>query len=433
MKIKHAQNLIDFVSESTCNFLAVNTIKKRLLKEGFSELKQDENWILEPFGKYFIIKNNSSLISFTIGEEILENGFKVIASHLDSPNFILKPNCEIKSLNKYLTLNTESYGGMILYSWLDRPLGISGRVILKSKNIFEPEEKIIDFKRPLVIIPSLAIHLNRNINDGFKFSKQKHMLPLLSLTDESFEKEGTISNLIAQELNISKDEILDYELSLYEYEKGSIIGLNNEFISCGRLDDLMMAYNSLESFINESRGTSQKGIKVVFFADNEEIGSRTAQGADSFLLRDTLHRISLNIFKGEDNFYKILAKTFVISADLGHAVHPSYIEKHDITNLNLMGEGILCKYSSNKKYSTDSLYAAVLYSLCKKVGVKFQEFVNHSDAVAGTTIGPIISSELNVPVLDMGVSILGMHSIRELASVDDNFDCFKLFCEFYKS
>lgn len=433
MKIKHAQNLINFINESTCNFLATHTIKNRLLEEGFIELKQDKDWDLKPFGKYFFVKNNSSLISFIIGEDILENGFKIIASHIDSPTFILKPNCEVNTLKKYLTLNTEGYGGMILYSWLDRPLGLSGRVVLTGDNIFEPREEIVDFKRPLLIIPSLAIHLNRSINDGFKFSKQTHMSPILTLTGEDFDEKDFLYKLISEELNVSKEEILDYELSLYEYEKGSIIGANNDFISCGRLDDLMMAYNSLESFINESKNTVQKGIKVVFFADNEEVGSNTSQGADSFLLRDVLYRIATNLFKDENAFHKILGKTFAISADLGHAVHPSYIDKHDTTNRNLMGEGVLCKYSSNKKYATNSVSSAVFRSLCEKANVKGQNFVNHSDAIAGSTIGPMISSELNVPVLDMGVSILAMHSIRELASVEDNFDCFKLFCEFYKN
>lgn len=432
MPKQYAKNLIEFLQNSPCSFLAVKNSKERLDEQGFINLNFTEKWSLKEGEKYYITRNDSTLIAFIIGEEPSKTGFKIIGSHTDSPSFVLKPNCEIKISNNYLKLNTEGYGGMILTTWLDRPLSIAGRVILKSDNIFKPKSKIIDFKKPLAIIPNLAIHLNREINNGYKYSKQKEMLPLISLIGEDFNEKDFIFNLISKELNISKEDILDYELFLYEYEKGKLIGTNEEFISCSRLDDLMMVYNSLEAFISYSKSKNYSGIKVLYLADNEEVGSHTGQGADSALLRDTLKRLCISLFKTEESFYSIAENSILISADLAHGVHPNYVEKHDITNLPVLNKGVCLKYSSNQKYSTTGICSGIFDRLCNQTGIKYQRFVNHSDSPGGSTIGSILASQFNTNVIDFGVCILSMHSIRELASINDTFDCYKLFCSFYE-
>lgn len=431
MEKQYAKKMIDFLQNSPCSFLAVENSKNKLEENGFICLNNTQKWELKENGKYYITRNDSTLIAFIIGKEPDKTGFKMIASHTDSPGFVIKPNCEIKVSNNYLKLNTEGYGGMILTTWLDRPLSIAGRVILKGEDVFKPKTQTIDFKRPIAIIPNLAIHLNREINNGYKYSKQKEMLPLVSLTGQDFNEKGYIYELIANEINVDKDEILDYELFLYEAEKGSLIGINEEFISCSRLDDLMMVYNSLQGFLDYASNNNYKGIKVLYLSDNEEVGSNTGQGADGALLRDTLKRLCISLFNNEESFYSMAEKSVFISADLAHGLHPNYAEKHDITNQPVLNKGVCLKYSSNQKYSTTGVCAGIFDRLCKEAGIKYQKFVNHSDVIGGSTIGSILASQFNTTVIDFGVCILGMHSIRELGSVKDNYDCYKLFSKFY--
>lgn len=432
MKKQYAQNMIDFIQNSPCSFLAVENSEIQLKENGFICLNNVDNWQLNEGGKYYITRNGSTLIAFIIGKDANKDGFKLIGSHTDSPSFVIKPNCEIKVNDNYLKLNTEGYGGMILSTWLDRPLSIAGRVILKGENIFNPKTKTIDFKRPIAIIPNLAIHLNREINNGHKYSKQNEMLPILSLTGENFNEKGYIYELIAKEINVAKDDILDYELFLYEAEKGSLIGLNEEFISCSRLDDLMMVYNSLQAFLTYSKNNNYNGIKVLYLADNEEVGSHTGQGADGALLRDTLKRLCISLFGNEESFYSMAEKSVLISADLAHGLHPNYTDKHDITNKPLLNKGVCLKYSASQKYSTTGVCGAIFDGLCKEAGIQYQKFVNHSDAPGGSTIGAMLASQFNTTVIDFGVCILGMHSIRELGSINDIYDCYKLFEKFYE-
>ena len=431
MEKQYSKNLIDFIQNSPCSFLAIENAKSQLEKEGFENLNKKTKWNLEKNKKYFLTKNDSCLIAFTIGENP-EDGFKIIGSHTDSPSFMIKPNPEMKSAN-FLKLNTEGYGGMIVSTWLDRPLSIAGRVVLKGENIFSPKVLTVDFKKPIAIIPNLAIHLNREINNGYKYSKQKEMLPILSLAGEDFSEKGYLEGLLANKLNVEKDDILTYELFLYEAEKGSIIGINEEFVSCSRLDDLMMGYNSLQAFLQNSKKEKQKGIKLIFLADNEEVGSKSGQGADSDLLKDTLKRICLSLFDDEEMFYSVLEKSVAISADLAHCVHPNYPEKHDPTNSPYLGKGVCLKYASSQKYSTTGICSGIFDGICKSANINYQIFVNHSDSPGGSTIGSMIASQLNIPVIDFGVCILAMHSIRELASVNDIYDCYKLFCSFYEN
>lgn len=424
-----ALDLIDFLYKSPTAHHSVKTIKERLDLNGFTEVKESDKWNLQKDGKYYVIKNDSALIAFTIGNgDIEEDGFKLIGAHTDSPGFRIKANPEMVSEGTYLKLNTEVYGGPILYTWFDRPLGIAGKVTLKGSSPLKPEIKLVNINKPLLIIPSLAIHMNRNVNEGLNVNKQKDTLPLLSLINEKFEKDGYLVKILAEELNVSASDILGFDLGLYEIEKGAVIGLNEEFISAGRLDDMWMVYAGIQALV-ESK--PNKSTKVMVCMDNEEIGSLTAQGANSALLLNILERITLALGKDREGLHRALANSLMISADLAHAVHPNVEEKHDPTNRPVLGKGPVLKTAASGSYSTDSYNAAIFEGLCNSAEVPYQKFFNRSDVRGGTTIGPITSSLLTIPVMDMGAPLLSMHSIRELAAVKDNEYTIKLFTHFY--
>lgn len=429
MKRKFAENLLDYIYESPTAFNAVKTSKELLVKNGFVELKMNEKWQIKVEGKYFVTKNSSALTAFVINSDKIEDGFRIIGSHSDSPTFRVKPKAEMAVENTYLKLNTEGYGGAILSSWFDRPLSIAGRVVLKSDNILCPTEEIIDIKKPLCIIPNLAIHMNRSVNDGYKFNKQKDTLPLVGLINDTLEKDNFLLKEISKSLNVKKEDIIDFDLYLYEYEKGCIMGPNDEFISSSRLDNLSMAHASLHGLI-DSKG--QKGINIAAIFDNEEVGSSTKQGADSNMLRNILERICLSLGKDREDFFAMVYSSFMISADLAHALHPNVTEKHDPTSRPVMGGGPVIKISANQSYTTDAFSAGVYKSICDKCGVKYQEFVNRSDERGGSTIGPISSTHLDINSVDIGSPILSMHSVRELGCVQDHYNIYKTFVEFYQ-
>ncbi|MGL5348654.1 MAG: M18 family aminopeptidase [Peptostreptococcaceae bacterium] len=429
-KIEFANNLIDFIHNSPTAFHAVDTSRKLLDKNEFEELKLDQKWNLKEGGKYYITKNLSAIIAFTINSNNIEKeGFRLIGSHSDSPTFRVKPNAEMTVENTYLKLNTECYGGPILNTWLDRPLGIAGRVVLKGESILNPVEKLVNLNKPVCIIPNVAIHMNRSINEGYAYNKQKDMLPLVGLLNDSLEKDNFLLNQIASILDVNKEEIIDFDLFLYEFEKGSLIGPNEEFISTGRLDNLSMAHASLYALIN-TRGKS--GVNVVAVFDNEEVGSSTKQGADSNMLLNILERISISLGKDREEFLTSIYSSFMISADLAHAIHPNMVEKHDPTNRPVMGKGPVIKINANQAYTSDAHSISVYKSICKEANVDYQEFVNRSDERGGSTIGPISSTHLDIPSVDIGSPILAMHSIRELGSVEDHYSIYKTFSKFYE-
>lgn len=429
MEKQLALDLIDFLYKSPTAYHSVKTVKEELDSNGFKEVKESEKWNLQNEGKYYVIKNDSALIAFTIGNgDVEEDGFRLIGAHTDSPGFRVKANPEMVSEGKYLKLNTEGYGGPILYTWFDRPLGLAGKVTLKGKSAINPEVKLVNINKPILVIPSVAIHMNRSVNDGFAVNKQKDTLPLLSLINEKFEKDGYLVNLLAEELKVDSSEILGFDLGLYEVEKGCLTGLNEEFISSGRLDDMWMVYAGIKALIDSK---VNKSTKVMVCIDNEEIGSLTAQGANSALLLNILERITLALGKDREGLHRALSNSIMISADLAHAVHPNAEEKHDPTNRPVLGNGPVLKTAASGSYSTDSYNAAIFEGLCKEAGVPYQKFFNRSDVRGGTTIGPITSSLLTIPVMDMGAPLLSMHSIRELAAVKDNYYTIKLFTEFF--
>ena len=429
MEKKLALELVDFLYDSPSACHGVKATQKILDENGFIEIKETDKWNLQAKGKYYVIKNDSALIAFEVGTgDIEETGLRLIGAHTDVPGFRIKPNPQMISEGKYVKLNTEVYGGPILHTWFDRPLSIAGKVSLKGASPLKPETRLVNINKPLLIIPSLAIHMNREVNEGFKINRQVDTLPLLGLINDKLEKEDYLMNILAEELQVNKEDILNFELGLYEYEKGMLIGMNEELISSGRFDDLWMVYAGIKALVDSRENAA---TKVMICIDNEEIGSLTAEGANSTLLNNILERIALGLGKDREGYYRALANSIMISADLAHAVHPNLGDKHDPTNRPVLEGGPVLKIAASGSYSTDSFNGAVFAGICEAAGVPFQKFVNRSDVRGGTTIGPVTAANLTIPVIDMGAPVLGMHSIRELASVKDNYYTVKVFTEFF--
>ncbi len=429
MKKQAALELIDFLYASPTAFHSVLQTESYLINHGYAELKEIEKWSLEPKGKYYVKKNDSALIAFEIGtDDIVEHGIRMIGAHTDSPGFRVKAQPEMLAEGTYLKLNTEGYGGPLLYTWFDRPLGLAGKVTLKGETPLKPVTKLVNINKPLLIIPSLAIHMNRSVNEGFAVNKQKDTLPLLGLVNEQFEKDNYLVKLLAEEINVDYQEILGFELSLYEYEKGTLVGMNEEFISCGGLDDMWMVYAGVKALVESDENVA---TKMMICMDNEEIGSLTAQGANSNFIPNIIERVTLALGKDREDLHRTLANSVMISADLAHAVHPNVSEKHDPTNRPVLGKGPVLKIAASGSYSTDSNCMAIFEGLCQMAQIPYQKFYNRSDVRGGTTIGPVTSSILTIPVMDMGAPLLGMHSVRELATVEDHDLTVKLFTTFF--
>lgn len=425
------QRLLDFLNASPVNFLAVKTLKETLNNAGYKHLNAGDTMPAMKAGdKFYVTKNDSSLYAFEIGEKPLaEAGAHIICAHCDSPTFRIKPNAEIYGDGGIVKLNTEVYGGAILSTWFDRPLSLAGRVVVNGSDALHPEVKLLHIERPLLTIPNLAIHFNRQVNDGVKLSKQKDTLPVLGIINEQFEKENLLINIIAAELNIEPSSIIDFDLYLYDTTPACLVGIHNELISAGRLDDLSMVHAGLEALLSsESNGTT----KILAIFDNEETGSGTKQGAGSPFFANTLQRIILAQGGTMDDFYRMVENSFMISADNAHAWHPNHSEKYDPTNHPVMGGGPVIKYNAAQKYSSDAYSASIFFGICKAAGVPCQQFVNHSDVAGGSTLGNILTSSIPLCGVDMGNPVWAMHSARETASVADHEYCIKAFTKFYE-
>ncbi|MDE6028380.1 MAG: M18 family aminopeptidase [Muribaculaceae bacterium] len=435
--MKQIEKLFEWLDSATCNFLAVETIKKELLNAGFMELKQEDKWEIKPDGKYFLTKNDSAIFAFVAGSvPAAETGFRIVSAHSDSPCFKIKPNAEIYGDGGVVSLNVEKYGGGILYTWFDRPLSISGRVLLKGEDALHPKTVLVDLKRPVCTIPHLAIHFNRGVNEGNKLSVQKDMKPVIGyfLPEEiaAVRKQGGfVKKMIAENLNIRPEEIIDYELNLYHLERAGIVGADGEYLQSARIDDLSMAFAGLEALLCECDRKANPTRMLAIF-DNEETGSGTKQGAASPVLRDMMERICILTSGEKEDIYRAIAKSFMISADDAHAWHPNYNEKYDPTNHPVIGGGPVVKINANCKYMTDGVGAAVFRTLCKEAGVNCQYFVNHSDVAGGSTLGNISSSQFDMQGVDMGNAIWAMHSARETAGVSDHLDTVAVFRTFFK-
>ncbi len=426
--------LLSFLDASPVNFLAVKNIADMLEAGGFRRLDP-----CQPLGavkagdRFFVTKNDSSIYAFRIGRKPLaEAGFHMICAHSDSPTFRIKPNAEMLCEGGLVKLNTEVYGGPIMSTWFDRPLTLAGRVIVRSQDVMRPDTMLLHIKRPLLQISNLAIHFNRQVNDGVKLSRQKDVLPLLGQITSQLEAGNLLLNVILEELNkqrpVSREDILDFDLYLADTAPACTFGVHNEFISAGRLDDLSMCFAGLEAILAAADSDT---TQVLGIFDNEETGSQTKQGAGSPFLSYMLRRIALAQSGTEEAYYQAVERAFMISADNAHAWHPNYPEKYDPTNHPMLGGGPVIKFNAAQKYASDAASAAVFAGICAKAGVPCQRFVNHSDVAGGSTLGNILASSIPLRGVDMGNAILAMHSCRETGSVRDHEYCVKVFTEFY--
>lgn len=426
--------LLKFLDASPVNFLAARNIACELEQNGYRRLDpQQPLGELKAGDKVYVTKNDSSVYAFHLGRKPLaETGFHMICAHSDSPTFRVKPHAEMTGEGGLVRLNTEVYGGPILSTWFDRPLTLAGRVIVRGKDAMSPETMLMHVRRPLLQISNLAIHFNRQVNDGVKLSKQKDMLPLLGLINNELEQGNLLMNVIVEELSkqrpVSHEDILDFDLYQADTQPACTFGVHDEFISSGRLDDLSMCFAGLEALIAAPESDT---TQVLAIFDNEETGSQTKQGAGSPFLASMLMRIARQQSGTEEAYWQAVERAFMISADNAHAFHPNYAEKYDPTNHPMLGGGPAIKFNASQKYASDAVSAAIFAEICRKAGVPCQRFVNHSDVAGGSTLGNILASTVPLRGVDMGNAILGMHSCRETGSVADHEYCVRAFTEFY--
>lgn len=404
------EELFSFLDHSPNAFYAVQNMCGILQQAGMTRLYEGAPWELEAGKGYFVTRNGSAIIAFRIPKKDY-TGFQMMASHSDSPVFKIKANAEITVDRQYVKLNVERYGGMLCAPWLDRPLSVAGRVIVRTEEGIET--RLVNIDRDLMIIPNLAIHMNRQVNDGYKFNAQTDMLPLFC---EKGEEADAFRKLIASEAGVDAEDILDTDLFLYNRMPAVSLGLNNEFIASGRLDDLQCAFASLKGFI-EAVPAYSVAVHCVF--DNEEVGSGTKQGAAGSFLRDTLQRINRGMGRTEDEYLMSIASSFLVSADNAHAVHPNHTDKADPTNRPYLNKGIVIKYSANQKYTTDAVSGAIMRAICNKADVPYQTFTNRSDMLGGSTLGNISQSQVSLNTVDIGLAQLAMHSPYETAGAKD--------------
>jgi len=424
------KRLLDFLNASPVNFLAAKNICDELEKAGFRRIDPTQ-----PLGevkagdRLFVTKNDSSVYAFQIGRKTMaDSGFHMICAHCDSPTFRIKPNAEMTCEGGIVKLNTEVYGGPIMSTWFDRPLTLAGRVIVRGTDVLNPKTLLMHVKRPLLQISNLAIHFNRQVNDGVKLSKQKDVLPILGIINDELERGNLLVNVICDELKIDRKDILDFDLYLADASPSCTFGVHDEFISSGRLDDLSMCFAGLEALLAAPAGDV---TQVLAIFDNEETGSQTKQGAGSPFLSAMLKRIALAQSGTEEAYWQAVERAFMISADNAHAWHPNYSEKFDPTNHPVLGGGPVIKFNAAQKYASDAVSAAVFAEICREAGVPCQRFVNHSDVAGGSTLGNILASSIPLRGVDMGNAILAMHSCRETGSVADHEYCVRAFTCFY--
>ena len=413
---KDALELMEFIETATSPFHVVAKSATILQENGFTELDMKQPWALQQGGNYYTIPYPSTLFAFSIGKDTSDSSdFRIVATHTDHPCLMIKPLADMSS-NGYRKINTEIYGGPILNTWLDRPLSIAGRVAITSNKVFEPEMRFIDIRRPVLTIPNLAIHMNREVNKGVELNRQIDMIPIIGLVNDNLNKDGYFMNFLAGELGVDADKILDFELYIYNSEKGQLVGAEEEFISCPRLDNLTSTYGALRAITNKNRND---GINVIALFDNEEVGSKTKQGADSTLMTMLLEKIYEGLGFSHTRCLEAIMRSMHLSVDVAHAIHPNHSEKSDPTTFAKLNEGIVIKINNNQKYATDSKAIATLQQLCESGSVKYQKYVNRSDIAGGGTLGSLVSSQIPMLTVDLGIPMLAMHSARELMGVKD--------------
>ena len=409
------KKLFEILENATSQYHTVAAVEKQLLEQGFESLKLKDNWDLKRGGKYFLNQYGSSIFAFTIGEEFkAEDGYRIGASHGDFPAFRIKPNAGMEN-GGYLQLNTEPYGGLILSSWMDRPLSVAGRVVLKSDDVFHPDVRMIDMKRPVLIIPNLAIHFDREINSGKDFKKQVDMIPIYATSGEGLTKDAFMQ-AVAKELGAELSDILDYELTIYPTDKPEFVGLNAEFVSSPRLDNITSTQALIEGITAADR---KVGINMICVFDHEEIGSRSKQGACSTMLPHVIEKIYLTLGYTLIDVKNAMDESMLMSVDVSHAYHPNYGGKYDVTNRHIMNKGFAIKEACSQSYATDCEAISIVQQICDKEGIAYQKFAKHSDSAGGGTLGCISSAVLPVRTVDIGVPLWGMHSSRETMGVKD--------------
>ena len=424
-QIDISKELMDFIKDSPTAFHVVKNFSTMLEKAGFIKLNERNKWKIEQGGKYYVTRNDSSIIAFQVPDNMDFYNFQIAAAHSDSPAFKIKENPEMVEDNNYVTLNVEKYGGMLMAPWFDRPLSVAGRVIVRENSGLKPV--LVNVDRDLCVIPNLAIHMNRDVNNGIKYNPQKDMIPLFG----EIASKDKFDQIIANETGVAIEDIISTDLFLYNRECGTIWGADNEFMSAPRLDDVMCAFSCIKA-LTDNKGNN-KSVNVCAIFDNEEVGSTTKQGADSSFLYDVLSRISMCMGKDSEDFIRVCASSFMLSADNAHAVHPNYKEKADSTNRPYMNKGIVIKYNANQKYTTDAISASIFKEICKKVGVEVQSYVNRSDIPGGSTLGNISNSHVSLNTVDIGLAQLAMHSPYETAGVKDTEYMIKAVKKFYET
>lgn len=433
-KKKENTNLdfLSFLNHATSPYHTILSCCSHLEESGFESLEFTNSWKLEPDKSYYTILYGTTLFAFHIGNEISEKNakFHIIASHTDHPGFRIKPFASIHEKG-YLKLNTETYGGAILSSWFDRPLSIAGKIVLKSNEIFQPEVQFFDYQQPLLIIPNLAIHLNKKTNSGIELNKQQDMLPILSLEEKTNASKDSFLSFLSKELNVAYEDILDYDLTIYNPEPGCKLGLNLELLSAPRIDNLSSVYASLKALC-QTENLHSSIVTVAAFYDNEEIGSSTKQGADSYATQIIMEKIYEGLSFSKNALNNSITKSFLLSADVAHGYHPNYGNKSDPTNHVSLGKGVVLKMNSSQRYATDSEAIGAIMQLCNSFDIPYQKFVNRSDMVGGSTLGSILSSHLPMHTVDLGIPILAMHSARETACEKDLQSLLALCRAFYQ-
>ena len=418
----HLERFLTFVEQSPTAFHAVANLKEMLRKASFRELKEKDPWLVDAGGRYFVTRNESAVIAFSIPRDGFAP-FRIAAAHSDSPAFKLKPFFEDQAEGAYLRLNVERYGGMIMASWLDRPLSIAGRLVVREGDAVAT--RLVNLDRDAVLIPSMPIHFNRDINDGYNFNPQVDLLPLYGPADAA----GRLMEELAEAAGVDRKDILSHDLFLYSRQPASIWGAEDAFFSCGHIDDLECAFGAMTAFAEQSDQRpdtppetpdfNQDCIGVCAVFDNEEVGSGSKQGADSTFLYDTLTRIGFALGASDGEIRAAMADGFMVSADNAHALHPNHPEKYDRQNRVYMNKGVVIKHNANQKYTTDAVSDAIFTLICEKAGVPVQHFANRSDIPGGSTLGNISNAHVSMNTVDIGLAQLAMHSACETAGTQD--------------
>ncbi len=414
--MSYTHELCDFIKKSPVSYYTVNTVKEYLLDAGYTEVYESEPQSFADGKKHFVIRGDSSIIAFRGRTE--QGGFMICASHSDSPTFKIKNELAGGS---YLRVATEKYGGMIHYTWLDRPLSLAGRVVVKTAD--GVQVKLVNIEKPLLVIPSVAIHLNRSVNDGYKFNPASDLIPLAGLADSK----GGLMQVVADAAGVNVEDIISHDLFLYNADEGVCLGVNGELLLAPRLDDLGCVYSSLRAFLDAPE--TDKSVAVLAVFDNEEVGSETKQGANSSFLDSTLK----NIAGSPEKYSAMLYHSFMVSVDNAHALHPNHPELSDSSNAPVLGKGVVVKYNANQRYTTDAVSDGIFEVIAGRAGAKLQKFSNRADMVGGSTLGSISNTRVSVSTIDIGLPQLAMHSANETAAVSDVEDMIKSLTELYSS